>query len=185
MKAMMQIAKEVLEFWFVEHGQEQWFGGGPAFDAKLAARFAETHEAVSRGETWQWRTTPEGRLAEIVVLDQFSRQLHRGTARAFAQDGMALVLAQEAVARGDDMLLPQGPQRMFLYMPYMHSESLLVHEETVRLFTLLGNEQALEFEMAHVTCLKRFGRYPRRNAPLGRTSTPEEIEYIASDQDRW
>lgn len=181
----MRTAEDVLEFWFIEHGQEDWFGGGPEFDSKLAERFAATHEAVSRGEAWRWRATADGRLAEVVVLDQFSRQLHRGSARAFAQDGMALVLAQEAVAGGHDQQLPPGPQRQFLYMPYMHSESLAVHEETLRLFTALGSEEALKFEQAHVACLERFGRYPRRNEALGRPSTPEEIEYIASDQDRW
>jgi uncharacterized protein (DUF924 family) len=183
-KAMLT-AEDVLDFWFVEHGKEQWFGGGPEFDKKLADRFAATHAAVSRGEAWRWRVTPEGRLAEIIVLDQFSRQLHRGSARAFAQDPMALVLAQEAVAGGHDQQLPLGPQRQFLYMPYMHSESLVVHEETMRLFTDLGSDEALQYEKAHVACLERFGRYPRRNAVLGRVSTPEEAEYIASDQDRW
>lgn len=183
-KAMLA-AREVFDFWFIDHGREHWFGGGPAFDAEIAEKFGETFAAVARGEAWTWRATAEGRVAEIVVLDQFSRQLHRGDASAFAQDGMALVLAQEAVAGGFDVLLPPGPQRMFMYMPFMHSESLLVHEEAIRLFTLLGVQEVLDFEMAHVACLQRFGRYPRRNAPLGRTSTPEEAAYVASDEGRW
>ena len=83
------------------------------------------------------------------------------------------------------MLLPPGPQRMFMYMPFMHSESLVVHEEAIRLFTLLGNQEVLDFELAHVACLQRFGRYPRRTEPLGRTSTLEEAEYVASDEGRW
>lgn len=180
----MRSAEDVLNFWFVEHGQKEWFGGGPAFDAKLEAAFAETHLAVAAGEAWTWRATPRGRLAEIVVLDQFSRQLFRKQAKAFASDAMALTLAQEAVAAGHDMGL-DVPQRMFMYMPYMHSESLVIHEETVRLFTALGIEEALKFEMAHVDLLKRYGRYPRRNDALGRASTPEELTFIASDEGKW
>jgi uncharacterized protein (DUF924 family) len=180
----MRSADDVLNFWFVEHGQKDWFGGGPEFDRKLADRFAETHAAVARGEAWTWRATPEGRLAEIIVLDQFSRQIHRGSPLAFASDDMALALAQEAVAGGHDMGL-EPARRRFLYMPYMHSESLLVHEEAMRLFTELGEVETLKFEALHAAVLRRFGRYPRRNAVLGRKSTPEELDYIASDEDRW
>jgi uncharacterized protein (DUF924 family) len=180
----MRSAEDVLKFWFVDHEQKHWFGGGPEFDAKLEAAFAETHLAVAAGEAWRWRATPQGRLAEILVLDQFSRQLFRGQAKAFAQDQMALALAQEAVAAGHDMAL-DVPGRMFLYMPYMHSESLVVHEETLRLFTALGLEEPLKFEIAHIDVLKRFGRYPRRNEPLGRSSTSVEAEYCASDEGRW
>ena len=179
----MRTADDVLHFWFVEHGRKDWFGGGPEFDKKLADGFAETHKALAQGEAWTWRATPEGRLAEIIVLDQFSRQLFRGDARAFALDTMALVLAQEAVAAGLDRHF-EPMRRLFLIMPYQHSESLVVHEETMRLFGELGGEAA-DFEKAHLACLKRFGRYPRRNAVLGRESTPEELEYIASDEDRW
>lgn len=181
----MRSHEDVLKFWFVDHDRSHWFGGGPAFDAKIAAEFGPTHAAVAAGEAWKWRETPAGRLAEIVVLDQFSRQLHRGTARAFASDAMALALAQEAVAAGHDQALDPGPQRMFLYMPYMHSESLVVHDEAVRLFTALGNEDVLNFEIAHRDLLHRFGRYPRRNQPLGRPSTPEEAAYCASEEGRW
>lgn len=175
----MQTAEDVIRFWFVEHGPDDWFAAKPEFDAALAAAFTETHQAVAAGEAWQWRTTPEGRLAEIIVLDQFSRQLFRGRPRAFAQDTMALALAQEAVAAGHDRAL-EPDRRRFLYMPYMHSESLIIHDEALRLFTALGEEKTLEFEVAHADCLRRFGRYPRRNAALGRPSTAEELEYIAS-----
>jgi uncharacterized protein (DUF924 family) len=180
---MMQSVDDVLDFWFVEHGQKEWFGGGPEFDRKLAGRFAETHEAVARGEAWTWRATPEGRLAEIIVLDQFSRQIHRGSPLAFASDDMALALAQEAVAGGHDVAL-EPVRRRFMYMPYMHSESLLVHEEAMRLFTALGDAEMLKYEGLHAACLRRFGRYPSRNAVLGRESTPEELDYIAGDEDR-
>lgn len=180
----MQTAEDVLTFWFIEHGREHWFGGGPEFDAKLSARFGETLLAVAAGEAWTWRTTPEGRLAEILVLDQFSRQIWRGEPRAFAQDAMALALAQEAVAGGHDRALdPQ--RRMFLYMPYMHSESLLVHEAALPLFESLDMEDVLTFEHAHADVLRRFGRYPRRNQVLGRQSTGPELAYIASDEGKW
>ncbi|HHY48638.1 MAG TPA: DUF924 domain-containing protein [Alphaproteobacteria bacterium] len=171
--------EDVLEFWFVAHGPDDWFAAKPEFDAELAAQFAATHAQVARGEAWTWRTTPRGRLAEIIVLDQFSRQLYRGSPQAFAQDSMALALAQEAVAGGHDEALDLDGRR-FLLMPYMHSESLVVHEEAVRLFTALDHAESLNYELAHRDCLLRFGRYPRRNAALGRISTPEELEYIAS-----
>ncbi len=173
----METPRRVLDFWFVEHGRDDWFGGKPEFDKELSDHFAGTHAAVARGEAWRWRATPQGRLAEIIVLDQFSRQLHRGSALAFASDDMALALAQEAVAGGHDQKL-ERKQRHFLYMPYMHSESLLVHEEALRLFAALGDAETLKFEELHIECLRRFGRYPRRNTALGRLSTPEEIAYI-------
>lgn len=176
----MRTPEEVLSFWFVEHGKDDWFGGKPEFDAVLAERFAETHARLSMGEGFDWRLTAAGRLAEIIVLDQFSRQLHRGTPLAFAQDGMALVLAQEAVAQELDRgLSPE--QCMFLYMPYMHSESVLVHEEAAPLFDRLGLDYCLEAEAGHLALLHRFGRFPKRNAVLGRASTADELAYIADN----
>lgn len=178
----MKSAADVLAFWFVEHTKDDWFGGKTEFDEKLAERFAETHPRVARGEAYMWRQTPAGRVAEIIVLDQFSRQLHRGSPLAFAQDPMALALAQEAVAQGHDHALEQS-QRMFLYMPYMHSESPIVHEEAMRLFTGLGDDNALDFEKRHFDVIKRFGRYPKRNAALGRASTEEELAYIEATKE--
>lgn len=168
---------EILDFWFVEHGEADWFGGKSEFDAVLARRFTDTHAAVARGEAAWWRATPSGRVAEIIVLDQFSRQLYRKRPGAFAADAMALALAQQAVATGDDMRV-EPRRRTFIYMPYMHSEDLAVHAEAVRLFEQLGDEGTLKYEIMHRDCIARFGRYPRRNEALGRTSTPEEIEYI-------
>jgi uncharacterized protein (DUF924 family) len=175
---------EVIRFWFVDHGREQWFGGGPEFDAKLIAKFKDTHHAVAAGEAWRWRETSNGRLAEIIVLDQFSRQIYRGEGRAFALDPMALALAQEAVAGGHDQNVPHE-WRMFFYLPYMHSESLVIHEESLRLHQALGIEEGVEFERSHAEVIRRFGRYPRRNKALGRESTAEEIAYIESDAGRW
>lgn len=178
----MRDFEDVHKFWFVDHSNKDWFGGKPEFDTELDRAFRLTHEAVARGEAWHWRADARGRVCEIVVLDQFSRQLHRESAAAFAQDAMALALAQEMVAHGLDKTLSDD-ERYFVYMPYMHSESLRVHAEAVRLFTELGNSSALDFERRHVELIQRFGRYPKRNAALGRISTPEEIAYIAESGD--
>ena len=176
----MKTARDVLDFWFVQHTRDDWFGADPAFDERVAAAFAETHAAVARGEAWTWRGTPEGRLAEIIVLDQFSRQLFRGRAEAFATDAMALALAQQAVAGGHHNFLPAMPQRMFLLLPYQHSESAVVQAESIRLHTALGVPDMLAFAEGHAACIRRFGRFPKRNAALGRESTPEEQDYIAN-----
>jgi uncharacterized protein (DUF924 family) len=175
----MKTAADVLDFWFVRHGEADWFGAKPEFDVLLAREFAETHAAVAKGEAWHWRQTPDGRLAEIIVLDQFSRQLFRGRPEAFASDAMALALAQEAVAGGHHLKL-EPRRRTFVLMPYMHSESPAVHVEAVRLFTELANAETLKFELAHRDCIAKFGRYPRRNAALGRESTDAERDYMAS-----
>jgi uncharacterized protein (DUF924 family) len=173
----------VLSFWFTEHGPDDWFASKPEFDAAVIARFADTHRRAASCEFWRWRNSPDGRLAEIIVLDQFSRQIHRGKAAAFAADPLALALAQEAVRTGDDQRI-DPTRRVFLYLPYMHSESLAVHDEAVRLFTTLGNDGTLGFEMKHREVIARFARYPKRNAALGRVSTAEELAYIAEMGDR-
>jgi len=178
----MRTAEDVIRFWFVEHGKDDWFGGKAEFDAALAAEFADTHPRVALGEAWQWRATPEGRLAEIIVLDQFSRQLHRGSPKAFAQDPMALALAQEAIAAGADQQLPTE-QRMFLYMPFMHAESLVIQQEGCKHFAQFG-EDLLKFMTGHRDCIEQFGRFPKRNAALGRVSTPAELAYMAESGDR-
>ncbi len=169
----------VLHFWFVEHGEADWFGTKPEFDALLARRFTDTHAAVARGEASWWRSTTSGRLAEILVLDQFSRQLFRKRPEAYASDAMALERARELVASGGHLEL-EPRRRMFAYLPYMHSEDLAVHEEAMPLFLAFGSEEFTKYELAHQETLKRFGRYPYRNEPLGRASTPEELEYMAS-----
>nr|WP_295891736.1 DUF924 family protein [uncultured Devosia sp.] len=173
----MRRPDDVIRFWFVEHGIDDWFGGKAEFDHLLAGQFGDTHACVARGEAWQWRATPEGRLAEIIVLDQFSRQLHRGSARAFAQDTMALTLAQEAIAGGADRaILPQ--RRMFLFMPFVHAESLVIQDEGIRHFAQLDSGM-MKYATGHRDVIARFGRFPFRNAALGRESTPEEVAYMA------
>ena len=177
----MRTADDVLTFWFEDHGPDDWFAARPEFDAAIAREFAETHAAIARGEGWGWRSTPGGRLAEIIVLDQFSRQLFRGRAKAFASDGMALALAQEAVGGGHHNFLPAA-RRGFFLLPFMHAESALMQQESVRLHMALGNPDQLKFARDHAEIIQRFGRFPRRNAALGRTSTPEEEAYIISSQ---
>lgn len=168
---------DVIGFWFDEIQSKMWWANDRSFDSLIAERFGATHRAAVRGELYEWRTVPAGRLAEIIVLDQFSRNLHRGTAAAFSADPMALALAQEAVAGSHDQALPKT-RRLFFYMPYTHSESPLIHLEAVRLFTALGLKENYEFELRHKAIVDRFGRYPHRNALLGRESTPEETQFL-------
>ena len=179
----MRSSEDVLHFWFGEYGKDDWFGGKPEFDAELGAGFADTHPAVARGEAWAWRRTPEGRLAEIIVLDQFSRQLHRGAREAFAQDKMALVLAQEAITAGADQLV-DVVHRPFFYLPFMHAESLVIQDEGVRLYEALGDEEQLDYMRKHRAAIARFGRFPFRNKALGRESTAEELEYMTEQGER-
>ncbi len=174
----------VLAFWFEEIEPRQWWAVDAAFDAAIRTRFGALHRAAAQGELWAWRSTPPGRLAEVIVLDQFSRNMHRETPLAFAADPMALALAQEAVAGGHDQALPPE-RRVFLYMPYMHSESAVVHEEAVRLFTALGIANNVDFELRHQAIITRFGRYPHRNAILGRPSTPDELAFLQQPGSRF
>ncbi len=168
----------VIDFWFHTLKPAQWFRKDPELDALIARRFGDLLAAASRGELWQWRRDATGRLAEVIVLDQFSRNIHRHSPLAFERDPMALVLAQEAVANGADRRL-EVTRRAFLYMPWMHSESLRIHDEALHLFDQLGLEKTLRHEHRHREVLLRFGRYPQRNAILGRDSTPEELAFLA------
>lgn len=170
-------AQPILEFWFKELTPKQWFAKSDELDNTIAKRFSDTLNAAAKGELWHWRQTPPGRLAEVIVLDQFSRNIHRGSPKAFGQDTIALVLAQEAVEKGADKSLDAN-EKAFLYMPYMHSESALIHEEAMRLFSQPGLENNYMFEVRHKEIIDRFGRYPHRNKVLGRESTPEEEDFL-------
>lgn len=168
---------DILDFWFDELEPKQHFVKDPALDTVIKQRFGDLHTAAARGELYTWRDSADGRLAEIIVLDQFSRNLFRDDARAFACDPMALVLAQEAVHTGADRELPVA-RRGFVYMPYMHSESALVHHVAVELFGQPGLEYNLKLEHAHKAIIDRFGRYPHRNKLLGRTTTEAEAAFL-------
>jgi uncharacterized protein (DUF924 family) len=177
----MKTPQDVLSFWFDTHGPDDWFGAKAEFDSAIVDQFTDTHAAVARGESWDWRETPEGRLAEIIVLDQFSRQIFRDRAQAFATDPLALVLAQEMVGGGHhNFLTPE--KRTFVLLPFMHSESPLMQKESVRLHIALGSENNLKFARGHAEIIERFGRFPRRNAALGRPSTEEEEAYMVATQ---
>ena len=169
--------QDILDFWFAPENQPSWFSKNDAFDQAIEKRFKTVLQSASRSELWNWRSSAEGRLAEIIVLDQFSRNLFRNSPLAFAQDTLALALAQEAISQGlDQQLRPE--QRSFLYMPFMHSESPLIHQYALKLFEDLGNPINLDFEKKHKMIIDRFGRYPHRNPVLGRTSTAEEAEFL-------
>ena len=170
-------AQNILHFWFEELTHKQHFAKDAALDEIVRTRFGDTLEAAARCELYAWRATPEGALAEIIVLDQFSRNIYRDLPRAFAQDSMALALARELVASGQDSALSTA-QRRFAYMPYMHNESALIHAQAVQLFAQPGLEEAMDFEQRHQSIITRFGRYPHRNAVLGRVSTAEEIAFL-------
>lgn len=168
---------EVINFWFEEIEPRQWWIKDDDFDQLIRERFSTRHEQAARCELFDWRNTPIGRLAEIIILDQFSRNMFRGTAQAFAQDPVALVLSQETISRGADMEL-SPKQRSFIYLPLMHSESLLIHEQAEQLYRKLGDPSSLEYELKHKRIIKQFGRYPHRNEILGRASTEEEKEFL-------
>jgi uncharacterized protein (DUF924 family) len=174
---MARHPEDILRFWFEEAGPNAWWNSDPAFDETIRRRFAALYERAIHGELYEWRSTSEGRLAEIIVLDQFSRNLFRGSAAAFAQDLAALVLAQEAVAAGAHRGL-DPVRRVFLLLPYMHSESRSIHVQAERLFREFAPAGNLDFELRHKAIIDRFGRYPHRNAAVGRDSTPEEVEFL-------
>lgn len=167
----------ILTFWFEELQPAQWWRVDPALDKRILERFGAVHRAASAGEIFEWRALAQGRLAEIIVLDQFSRNIHRGTPLAFASDPMALALSQEAIRAGADQALPPE-QRAFLYMPFMHSESAAIHVHAERLFRTQAPQANHMAEMQHKAIIDRFGRYPHRNAILGRPSTPEELAFL-------
>ena len=169
--------EKVLKFWFEELGPSSWYEKDPNLDKRIKELFLETYNQATRGELFSWRDTIEGRLAEIIVLDQFSRNIFRDDPRAFQYDCIALTLAQEASQLETAQELTDS-EKAFLYMPLIHSESKAIHEKAIKLYSAPGLEKNLEFEHKHKNIIDRFGRYPHRNEILGRTSTPEEIEFL-------
>jgi len=170
-------ADDILQFWFDDIEQSQWFMANAEFDLTIQQRYTDVHLLAQRGELFSWRATSKGRLAEIIILDQFSRNMFRNTAQAFACDSLALILAQEAISVGADKEL-SALERSFLYMPFMHSESLIIHNVAVELYQANGVQANLEFEFKHKVIIEQFGRYPHRNEILGRQSTEAEVEFL-------
>ncbi len=183
---MPPAAAEVVAFWFggfaPTAARAEWFRKDAAFDAAIRERFGATIERALAGGLLEWDTTPHGALARLVVLDQFTRNAFRGTARAFAGDALALAAARAAVARGDDRRLVPV-MRPFVYLPFEHAEDRAAQAESLRLFGALAAEHPaqaglLDWARRHAEVVERFGRYPHRNAILGRASTPEEIAFL-------
>ncbi|WP_345813471.1 DUF924 family protein [Paraburkholderia sp. PREW-6R] len=182
-------AREVLECWFgspdaADFGHERkiWFRRNKAFDAMLLERFGALIDAGRDGLLDSWQATPLGALALVIVLDQFSRNGYRHTPRAFAADHKALAVAQRMIAAGADRLLPTAQHRAFAYLPFEHDETLASQRESLRLFTQLlaepGGESYYRFAQRHAKVIERFGRFPHRNAVLGRQSTADELEFL-------
>lgn len=173
----MTAPKDILAFWFGELQPAQWFRPDTALDASIAARFGDTLAALRQQVPVAWKATARGTLAAVIVLDQFPRNIHRGTADAFASDAAALALAAELISKGGDRELNEV-ERQFLYMPYQHAEDLSVQERSIELYRALGNANVLDFAQRHRDIIARFGRFPHRNAIVGRASTPEEVAFL-------
>jgi uncharacterized protein (DUF924 family) len=174
----------VLAFWFDRDTAAKWWSADAAFDRDIRTRFAGLIRQAFDGELHTWRDNPKGRLAEIIVLDQFSRNAFRNSAAAFAQDAVALVLAQEAVRLGVHASLSQE-EATFLLMPFMHSESKKIHQHAEALFREFAPQTNYDFELRHKAIIDRFGRYPHRNAILDRTSTEEELAFLRQPGSRF
>ncbi|HUH92580.1 MAG TPA: DUF924 family protein [Casimicrobiaceae bacterium] len=184
----------ILDFWFgrpgtAEYGttRDFWFRKDPAFDAELRARFGAAVENALAGDFEDW-SAPRPELARIVLLDQLTRNIFRDTSRAFAGDALALRLAREATERGDDRALI-AVERWFAYMPFVHAESTVAQERSVELFRRLRDEtglaEPLKWAQKHAEVVRRFGRFPHRNASLGRASTAEELAFLAAPGSRF
>lgn len=169
--------QQVLDFWFSEETKPFWFAKSDEFDAKIRSQFFDVWQQACQSELNHWRDNVHGRLAEIIVLDQFSRNLNRNSPLAFSQDNMAIALAQEAVQQPEFVTMTVR-ERHFMLMPLMHSESKVIHAQAVPLFEQFGPEESVDFELKHKVIIDRFGRYPHRNEVLGRESSPEEIAFL-------
>jgi uncharacterized protein (DUF924 family) len=172
---------DVLDFWFNQLSTDDWFSKNELLDLKMVEKFIVIHSQAVAGELYEWRADPLGRLAEIILIDQFSRNIYRDDPKAYASDGMALALAQEAI-RGNHHRELSPKYKQFLYMPFMHSESRVIHEIAVKLFSEEGLEKNLPFELEHKKIIDLYGRYPERNKVLGRQNTSDEEYYLMTKE---
>ncbi|TDK36764.1 DUF924 domain-containing protein [Rhizobium deserti] len=170
--------EEVLHFWFEQLTPQQWFEKNEAVDEALRTNFVATHLSLARLELDPWRLSAAKRLAALLVLDQFSRNIYRGTALAFATDWIALSEARTALDLGADLMVPPE-HRSFFYLPFEHSERLEDQDLSVELFTKLGDAHYLDYAERHREVIREFGRFPHRNALLGRASTVAELDYLS------
>ena len=168
---------EIVRFWFEELSPEDWYRKDSSIDAEIGARFGGIYDALKSHVSKDWLGTPQGYLAAILVLDQFPRNMFRDDPRAFATDAEALALAKRAIAEGVDMRLPHD-KRAFIYLPFQHSEDSADQARSIELFTALGIPSNLDFALRHKAIIDRFGRFPHRNAVLGRVSTEEESDFL-------
>ncbi|MGJ8569732.1 MAG: DUF924 family protein [Hoeflea sp.] len=175
---MTETPETVLDFWFSELTPKDWFVKSDDIDRRITERFSGLHLALSRGISEEWRATPEARLALVIVFDQFPRNIYRGSPLAFATDGLALKEAKASLAVGADKAIGED-RRIFFYMPFEHAEDIGEQKRCVALFEALGNANYLDYANQHHDIIERYGRFPHRNAILGRTSTPEEKAYLA------
>ena len=175
---MIASAEAVLAFWR-DAGSDAWFNKDSAFDDEIRGRFLETYEAAARGELAAWEETREGALALVIALDQFPRNMFRDSARAFAADPLALSVAQRAIERGFDIATPVQ-ERAFFYLPFEHSEQLADQERGCALCRATGDADLLKWAELHADIIRRFGRFPHRNAVLGRTTTAAEQAFLDS-----
>jgi uncharacterized protein (DUF924 family) len=167
----------VLAFWFAAETKPKWFKGGDGFDDEVRARLEPLFERAVQGELDGWAAETKGLLALVILFDQVPRNIHRGTPRAFATDPQALALARLAVDQGQDQGLPVD-ERLFLYLPFEHAEQLADQERSVALFRSLGHADYLDYAIRHKAVIERFGRFPHRNAILGRPSTAAELAFL-------
>jgi len=178
-------AAALIGYWFGEIDEEAWWGPPPEVDTEIRRRFLPLYERIVReGVPRAWLVLPKGRLAAIVALDQLPRNLHRGDARAFASDDLALALAKRAIGLGDEDRLDER-ERIFLYVPFQHSEKAADQDRSVALYTALGDELCLAFAKMHRDVIASFGRFPHRNAALGRETTAEEAEFLKGEALFW
>lgn len=175
---MIASPKAVLSFWR-EAGPKKWFAKSAAFDRQIRVRFLPTYNAAAAGTLSHWERTPEGTLALAIVLDQFPRNMFRNSARAFAADRLARGVARRAIAKGFDRLVARN-ERAFLYLPFEHSESMADQQHCVALFRATGNAELVKWAVVHADIIRRFGRFPHRNAVLGRSTTAAERAFLAS-----
>jgi uncharacterized protein (DUF924 family) len=173
----LDAVRNVLNFWFSAPVREKWFEVDREFDSELKERFGVLLDKAISGDLDAWKQTAEGAVALVVLLDQMSRNIHRGTPRAFAGDARALEVSKDMIERGAEAELSHD-HRYTLYMPFMHAEDIEAQEEGVRLFEKLGHEIALNYMKQHHDIVARFGRFPHRNDILGRETTAEEAEFL-------
>lgn len=169
-------AADIVGFWS-EAGPEKWFAKNEAFDAEITARFLAVHEAAAAGNLGAWEQTPEGAYALVILLDQFPRNMFRGSPRAFATDAQALAVAERAITRGFDAAY-ETPEKRFFYMPFMHSEELAEQERCIALCAAADDAYGLKYAVIHRDVIRDFGRFPHRNPVLGRDTTAPEKAFL-------